>query len=73
LSNPGNAQVLEGLFDKKSPSLFLFRGINKQERWGIAGKSKADLKFSRSVYPGESIGIGCYGAGGLSWQYILVL
>lgn len=46
---------------RKAQSLFLFRGINKQERQGIASKSKPDLNFSSNLYPGENIGMGYLG------------
>lgn len=67
-----NARALRVLSDKKSRGLFLFRGINKQERQGIASKSKADLEFSCSMHPGERTGL-VWEAGGLSWQYALLL
>lgn len=54
---------------RKAQSLFLFRGINKQERQGIASKSKEDLNFSCSLYPGGNIGIGCLGG----WWVVLAV
>lgn len=53
----------------KALSLFLFRGINKQERQGIASKSKPDLNFSCNLYPGENIGTGCLGG----WWAVLAV